>query len=58
MKNREKEKQVFCAGFVLCTADHARIAIVSLPVLFGQSVPCFEMFFITMLFKKLCSLSS
>lgn len=47
MKNREMEKQVLSARFMLSTADHARIAIVKL---FGQSR--FEMFFITMLFKS------
>lgn len=49
MKNREMEKQVLSARFMLGTADRARIAIVNL---FGQSVPRFEMFFKTMLFKN------
>lgn len=49
MKNREMEKQVLSAWFMLGTADRARIAIVNL---FGQSVPYLEMFFITMLFKN------
>lgn len=55
MKNREMEKQVLSARFMLCIADHARIATVNLPVRFAQSVPCFE-FFLTMLFKKFCAL--
>lgn len=37
---------------MLCTADYAIIAIVNLPVLFGQSLPCFEVFFYNNVIKK------
>lgn len=40
------------ARFMLCTADYAIIAIVNLPVLFGQSLPCFEVFFYNNVIKK------
>lgn len=56
MNSKEIEKQVLNARFMLCTADHAGITIVNLPILFGKSVPCFHMFFIAMLSKKLCAL--